>query len=173
MRLLLLSLCVAIGLTGSLLAEDPAPRLELKIAIPVHHNHRSLNSGADHFHVLVKNISAQPIRLWSDRYSWGYDNLTFEEIAEDGTATTIKKKPGEWTVNFPDWVEVKPGDTYVLDVNFAAPGIWENPPQGKPGAKPTKIKLRAIYQVNPDNESAKLGVWTGKVESAVDTYAIW
>ncbi|QDU25784.1 hypothetical protein ETAA8_08550 [Anatilimnocola aggregata] len=172
MRFLLLFTLVAFGAV-SLRGEDPPPRLELKIAVPVHHHHRSLNTDGDHFHVLVKNVSDQPIRLWTDRYAWGYDNLSFEEIAADGTATPIKKKARDWAKNVPDWLELKPGDTYVLNVNFSARDIWENPPQAKPGAKPTKLKLRGVYQTNPDRESVTHGVWTGKLESAVDTYSIW
>lgn len=169
----MLGLFVLLGVTESLFGEDPAPKLEVKIAIPVHHHQRSLNTNGDHFHVLVKNISDQPLRLWSEHFSWGYENLTFEEITEDGKVRTIQKNPGEWSKNFPDWLELKPDDTYVLNVKFAAPGVWENPPQAKAGEKPTKIKLRAVYQISPDKESNRLGVWTGKVVSAVDTYAIW
>ncbi len=153
-------------------AADPNPPLEVKIAIPVHHNHRSLNTG-DHFHVLVKNVSEAPLRLWSDRYSWGYGNLSFEQIGDDGKVTAIQKKPRGWDKNFPDWLELQPGDTYVLVVNFAAADIWDKPPTAAPGKKPTQVKLRAVFEVGPDEQSIKLGVWTGKIQSAVDTYAIW
>lgn len=152
-------------------AADPNPAVEVKIAVPVHHGHRILNEG-DHFHVLVKNASDQPVKLWTDRYSWGYSNLSFEIVGDDGKVTAVRKKPRGWDKNYPDWLELKPGDTYVLNVNWNAADIWENPPQAG-GAKPTLIKLRAVYEITPDEQSAKLGVWTGKIQSVVDTYAIW
>lgn len=153
-------------------AQEPNPPLELKIAIPVHHQHRSLNTG-DHFHVLVKNVSDAPLRLWTDKYSWGYSNLSFEQVAADGTVTKITKKPRGWDKNFPDWLELQPGDTYVLNVNFAAADIWENAPTAAAGKKPTLVKLRAVFEISPDEESTKNAVWTGKLQSAVDAYAIW
>lgn len=153
-------------------AQEANPPLELKIAIPVHHQHRSLNTG-DHFHVLVKNVSDAPLRLWTDKYSWGYSNLSFEQISADGTVTQIKKKPRGWDKNYPDWLELQPGDTFVLNVNFAAADIWENPPKADAGKKPTLVKLRAVFEITPDEQSTKLAVWTGKLQSAVDTYAIW
>src|SRR6188472_4536687 len=106
--------CSLLGLLLSSLsavAQDANPPLELKIAIPVHHQHRSLNTG-DHFHVLVKNVSDAPLRLWTDKYSWGYGNLSFEQVAADGTVTKVKKKPRGWDKNFPDWLELQPGDSY-------------------------------------------------------------
>lgn len=166
---LLLVGCIRLVTAG---AQEANPPLELKIAIPIHHQHRSLNTG-DHFHVLVKNVSDAPLRLWTDKYSWGYSNLSFELVAADGTVTQIKKKPRGWDKNYPDWLELKPGDTYVLNVNFGAADIWENAPTAAAGKKPTLVQLRAVYEIAPDEQSTKSAVWTGKLQSAVDTYAIW
>ena len=148
------------------------PPLELKIAIPIHHNHRSLNA-AEQMHVLVKNVSDVPLRIWTDRYSWGYDNLSFELVGDDGKVQRIKKLPREWSKNFPDWLELKPGDTYVLTVNLLDKTVWENALAGGPGKKPTLVKLRAVYEISPDEQATKHAVWTGKLQTAVDTYAIW
>lgn len=153
-------------------AEEPKAPLELKIAVPIHHQHRSLYTG-EQFHVLVKNVSDAPLRIWTDRYSWGYDNLSFEVIGDDGSVTAVKKKPREWSKNFPDWLQLQPGDSYVLTVNFSAKEIWENPPVTLAGKKPTLFKMRAVYEIQPDSQSTKHAVWTGKFESAVETYAIW
>jgi hypothetical protein len=175
MRHLLMLVCLLSlvpWLPATACAAEANPPLELKIAVPVHHGHRSLNEG-DHFHVLVKNVSEQPLKLWTDRYSWGYGNLSFELIGDDGKATTIRKKPRGWDKNYPDWLELQPGETYVLNVNFAAADIWENGPKTLAGKQPTPIKLRALYQISPDAESTRLGIWTGKVQSAMETYAIW
>jgi hypothetical protein len=175
-----LVLALAVTCTNVTSADKDMPEIKspisVSIAIPVHHGHRSLNT-ADHFHVVVVNASDKPVRLWSDRFSWGYDNLSFELVADDGAVTPITKKPRGWDKNFPDWLELPPGGSYVLNVDwFSAAGreIWENAPlAGGAAPKPRLFKLRAVYEIKPDGESKKLGVWTGKIASPVDVYAVW
>ena len=156
-------------------AKVPAEKMALTvtIAIPAHNKQRSLNE-SDRFHVLVTNVSGTPKRLWTERYSWGYSNLSFELIGKGGTVVKIAKKPTGWDKNFPDWFELGPGETFVLDVNwFGDNVIWDNVPSRGKGSKAKLIKLRAVYQSAADEESTKLGVWTGKIESTLGTYAIW
>lgn len=176
MKISIVSFLAAVVLCGTSLADDKDPAaggpITVSIAIPVHHGHRSLNE-SDHFHVVVRNVSEKPLRLWTDRYSWGYDNLSFEQTLDDGKTTRITKKERGWDKNFPDWLELQPGESYILNVNLFAADIWNDVPTANPKAKPKLVKLRAIYEVQPDDESKKLGVWTGKVASATDTFAIW
>lgn len=163
-----------LSLNVSSFAQDEA--LSVTIAVPKHHNHRSLNT-TDHIHVLITNKSDEAIRLWSDKYSWGYFNLSFELIDEGGMIVgAISKKPRGWGKNFPDWLQIGPGESYVLNVDFFSEqgrNIWSNVPQPRGGAKPHLVKLRAVYEIQPDAQSAKHDVWTGKIKSAVETYAIW
>jgi hypothetical protein len=164
-------------LAGPTFAADQKDELiAVSIAIPVHHQHRSLNE-SDHFHVLTKNVSDKPVRLWTDRFSWGYDSLSFELIGDDGSVTRIAKKPRGWGKNYPDWLELAPGESWVINVNWFSPQgreIWENVPVAPEGSqKPKLVKSRHVYGVRPDGESEKLRVCTGKVLSPVGTYAIW
>ena len=172
-------LTLLVTLSTAVLADDSLPEsmepVKVSIAVPVHHGHRSVNEG-DHFHVLVTNVSGKPIRLWTDRFSWGYDNLSFELIGDDGKVTRIVKKPKEYDKNFPDWLELEAGGSYVLNVDWFSEqgrGVWENVPAAGGKAKPTLVRLRAVYESMPDDESRKLDVWTGKILSPVQTYAIW
>ena len=157
-------------------AED-APKkspITIAIAIPVHHGHRSLNE-ADHFHVTVTNTSEKSIRLWMDRFSWGNHNLSFQLIDDEGKVMTIKKKVRGWTKNYPDWLQLEPGESYVLNVDFfseTGKEIWENVPVAS-DVKPRIVKMKAIYETIADDESRKTDVWAGMIESAVGTYAIW
>ena len=154
---------------------DPMAAAKVSIAVPVRNGHKSLNDG-DHFHVLLTNVSGKPLRLWTDRYSWGYANLSFELVDEAGKVTRIAKKPRGWSKNYPDWLEVEAGGSYVLSVDWTSEqgrGLWENAPSAMGRERPTLVKIRAVYEVQLDDESRKLGVWTGKVTSPVETYAIW
>ena len=85
--------------------------------------------------------------------------------------------PIAWRKNYPDWLSLRPGESYVLNVDFFSErgqGIWDNAPKPtKGGSAKRLIRMRAVYEVTPDDESAKLGVWTGKVVSPVRAYAIW
>lgn len=162
-------------------AKDPAVAsapIEVRIAIPEHHNQRSLNT-TDHFHLLITNRSDSPIRLWSQKYSWGYANLSFEVYDDQEMFVgKIVKKPRDWDKNFPDWLTVAPGESYVLDVSFYSPNandIWEGIPKRRDrvDSKPQLVKLKAVYEIGPDDESIRLGVWTGRIESTIGTYAIW
>ena len=175
--------CLVVGVLltalGTIVVADDVPEpmapVKVSIAIPIHHGHRSLNDG-DHFHVLVTNVSNKPIRLWTDRFSWGYDNLSFELIGADGKVTRIAKKPRAWWKNYPDWLELEAGGSYVLNMDWSSEkgrGIWDNVPTAGGKERPPLVKLRAVYEVLPDDESRKLGVWTGKTSSPVGTYAIW
>jgi hypothetical protein len=146
--------------------------LEVKIAIPVHHGHRSLNE-ADHFHVLVRNVSDAPVKLWTDRFSWGYDNLSFDLTDDDAKHLTATKQPRGWSKNYPDWLELQPGEEYVLNVNLFAGETWQNVPARPKGTGPKLVKMRAVYEIKPDDESKRLGVWTGRIQSLEGTYAIW
>lgn len=168
------AILLSFSLNASSSAQDDA--LSVMIAIPKHHKQRSLNT-TDHFHVLITNHSDEPVRLWSDRYSWGYSNLSFEIFDEGGMLVgAINKKSRPWRKNFPDWLEIGPGESYVLNVDFfseSGRNIWNNVPKPRGGTKPHLVKLRAVYEVQPDKQSAELNVWTGKVKSAIGTYAIW
>jgi hypothetical protein len=173
----LASIVVAL-LAGDALADDmpdAAAPIRVAFAVPLHHGHRTLNE-RKHFHVVITNVSDKPVRLWTDRFSWGYDNLSFEAIAADGSVTPIAKRPRDWTKNYPDWHELAAGETWVIDVDwFSDEGraIWEHTPARDAGLKPMLVKLRAVYEVKPDRQSKELGVWTGKITSAEGTYAIW
>ncbi len=78
------------------------------------------------------------------------------------TPDVAKKKPMEWTKNYPDFMELAPGEHYVIDV-YPHRG-WTGFPLPASG-KEMKLKLRAVYEIRPDDDSKKLNVWTGRIES--------
>jgi len=155
----------------------PNPRLDaaqnpiqVAIAIPLHNlkQERELMYSAlkPHFHVLISNISDQPQNIWREWCSLGYYALSFEVTDASGKTRTItKKKPHVWTMNYPDFWTIPPHESLVLDVNFTDSETWEPFPPAK-----TSFTMRAVFEIQPDEDAKKSSVWTGRVFSKVSTY---
>jgi len=178
--LAVVSLLVLPATCGLLIDAAPAPPvkpdkagLKVAIAVPIHHGTRSIFLGekAGSFYVVVTNTSNAPIKLWRDWCSWGYYNLFFE-IDQDGKAMPIRKVERDWRKNFPDWQELKPGDPYVIPVSFD-PAVWKLGELKGGAGKPREVRMRAVFQIEGDEDAQKAGIWTGRVESAWETYGLW
>jgi len=122
------------------------------------------------FDVVLTNGTRKPIRLWSHFCSRGYENLSFESRDAGGTLSKVTINGIAWTEDGPFWTEIPPGEHFVINVKFdnvlwtATPGRvpeWHHP-----------YKLRAIYEIPPDDETAKYGVWTGRVSSDEREYEL-
>ncbi len=149
---------------------DAAPALTVTIAEPLYQQQRALGVGGkeSHFYVVVANVSKQPQKVWRDYCSWGYGNLTFKMIDEAGKETVLTKKLRDWDRNEPIYCVLEPGDLLVLDVRAAE---WVNFP--RPAAdQGRKIRLQAVYEIKPDKEAEKDGVWTGRVFSETKEYVL-
>ena len=138
----------------------------------------SLSNRDDHFHVVVTNVSGEPISLWEEWCSWGYFNLVFEARDSLGRVTQIYKRSRGWDKNFPCPYTLRPGEPFVIDVNFA-PSIWMNSPLEDPSGKVT-LRLKAIYRAEAYQEepfvkwlTGPAVVWTGSVSSAEAEYSIY
>lgn len=166
---------------------DSAKELSVSIAVPQRDSRRVIDlrqSGA-YFNVVVTNRSKHDLRLWETWNSWGYFNLSFDVLDENGrVVSTVSKRPRAWTVNFPSWVTIKPGEHFVLKVDFD-PDIWiwggdvgDSRPAYLPflsvmGKEPEfKLNLRAVFRILPDWETIENTVWTGTVKSAPDEFVI-
>ena len=163
MKKILIFLLLDIWLLSSVLCiyanEDKSP-FSLTIVFPLSYDvkEKMIYGNKSYFHVLLKNISNEPQRIWKEWCSWGYYNLSFEMISE-GKKILIKQGLGSWLKNYPDSGIINPNEYVVFDVN------WLNFPDVKHTEK-KRGELKAIYEVKADDESKSLGVWTGRVESA-------
>jgi hypothetical protein len=130
-----------------------------------------LYRASSHFHVVVTNVSGEPVRLWKEWCSWGYFNLSFVATAEGGRPVTVVKQPRGWDKNYPDWEVVPPGGHHVREVTFD-PATWPDVPLPEPNrSKP--VRMKAVFSIRPDNEAKEHGVWTGQVSSPEELYTIW
>lgn len=110
--------------------------LEISIAVPGHdaknateyQNHWiNLDQEKAHFHVVITNTSNMPKRLWEMWNSWGWYNLTFEVLDNQGNLIhVLKKKPHTWDKNYSSFVRLDPSGHFVIDVYFKK-SDWELP----------------------------------------------
>jgi hypothetical protein len=175
-RHLLAGASASLLLGGAASAADEKPRPDLSVSIAIGKRFGTSRSieyrdAQSHFHVVLRNESDKPLRLWREWCSWGYFCLTFAATTADGKVHEIKKGDQAWTKNYPDFEQLESGDTVVREV-FYGSGQWENFPRN-PGNDAHKFKLQAFYATAADAEAAKENVWTGKIESPVMEVAIW
>jgi len=168
-RALILVLAIfLIAVRGTCRAEDSG----LSVSIVIPHTDAGLGElrwsagpPAPHFHVLLQNTTAAPKRIFQEWNSWGYYALSFELTNESGETTLVHKGVHGWTKNGPSYWTIAPNDFAIIDVYFADRSTWGDGFWLKPGNPTGRVKLRAIYQVSPDENSKNLSVWTGKITS--------
>jgi hypothetical protein len=137
-------------------------------SVPTIHKEKAGRAIQGPFHVVVTNVSKQPVRLWKESCSWGYYNLSFTAAGRDGKTVAVKKLKRAFTSNRPDWMLLPPGDHLVLDVSFED-HIWEDLPVPEANQS-LRVSLRAVYEVT--ERSGKYRVWTGRVASPEAVYTI-
>jgi len=125
--------------------------------------YRPSSRHSNSFYVLLTNVSGKPVRVWQEWCSWGYYSLQCEVFREDGTKHLLKKKPTNFYMNFPDFVELQPGESVVWNVELYPLG-WEGL-SWLPKDRVEHVKLRAIYTTSVDQDSKEYGVWTGQAAS--------
>jgi len=147
--------------------------ITVSIAIPNNrHNERQLDYNTDKlFHVIVTNTSDEPIRIWREWCSWGYYGLSFEFTDATGKKWKAEKGLTAWTKNYPDFWSLEAHESLVLDVQFAKTNIWVGFPHLQQPSQ--TFIMRAVFEFQPDDESHKYSIWTGKVASEAKTYVFY
>ena len=164
--------CALISVAVGMFLRPPTTELSVHLVGNSYHGDtarqgiRIIGQGS-HFHVVIENDSKETVRLWEEWNSWGYFNLTFELFDTTGKSLgEIQKKPTLWTRNFPSYLELKPNQLHVIDVDLHPKGDW-NMPIKPMGARegPNKYRLMVNYSVPVDEESKKYRVWTGTLRT--------
>jgi hypothetical protein len=168
--LLGLMLTTASMVTTSVAADSP---IAVSIAVPQRGTERVLEyyGKSPHFHVIIANTSDKPQRIWREWCSWGYYGLSFEFTDASGETWTAKKKPRDWTKNYPDFWTVGAHESLVLDVQIANTDTWEGFP--RPQGVSQTFTMRAVFEFRPDEESRQHSVWTGRIVSKSDKYVFY
>jgi hypothetical protein len=170
---------IALGLvsgpvTCAVLAQEnakPTPSvIDIAIALPIYNSIRPITIGPSrHYHVVISNRSNQLVRLWDDHCSQGEFNLAFEVREGDGPKF-IRRRGQEWAKNIPIALELQPGEHFVSECSFD-PAKWELPWEDSViGTR--RVRMRAIYRIEPSEIAGIKGVWTGEAMSRYDDYVI-
>jgi beta-lactamase regulating signal transducer with metallopeptidase domain len=166
---------------------EDAKQISVSIAVPARDSIRSIDirKPGSHFNVVVTNRTNRELQLWEAWNSWGYYNLSFEVLDDEGNVQySITKKPRSWTVNAPTWITIKPGEHLNLPVDFH-PDIWAVsiaagrdkrslvPLLARFATSPKfELRLRAVLRIYPDAETIDRDIWTGTVRSVADIFLI-
>lgn len=175
----IVSICAASGPNICAASGPSKTPLALQIAPSDCHTDTAwiiLRFPADHFHVIVTNVSPAPVAVWKDNNSWAWFNLSFVLAAASGKDIQIQRKPSSWSGNIPWAYTIAPGAQYVIDVNFFD-GTWLA--DGKSIDSATKSEpwfsrnehLRAVYTIPEDEQTGYQHVWTGSIASSDGLYS--
>ncbi len=137
----------------------------------------------DFLAVIVTNQSNKRIRIWSDRNSWGYDNVSFLATLENGEQIVISKIAKGWDSNWRSYLILKPREDAVFTANICDLRVWEWAPKGKktdnsilsPDApfpadfifgksQDAVIYLEPIFTIGKDDDSKNCNIWTGSIK---------
>jgi hypothetical protein len=130
-----------------------------------------------HFHVLLTNMSAEPVTLFEEWNGWGYYGLSFEMTYADGRKVQVQRAPRGWTRNFPSTITLAPQGYYVFEVSFDK--SWVHSVRTEPyTGHGIACRMRAIYSITPTQEEDLDLVrgehpWAGTVASDEQPYTVW
>jgi hypothetical protein len=145
-----------------------------------------------HFHVALRNVSTQPVRIWNEDSSWGSGNLTLE-ISAIGARQLLQpikvvRKVTAWYRNDATFTEMPPGEMILREVSIEVPKGWHGAQtqrrpwlyegfpmeaiRGTNMANLTAFQMRAVFAIEQDGFTEKEKVWTGKITSPEHTYML-
>jgi len=122
----------------------------------------------NHFYVVIRNISSEPITIERAISSW-YDCLQFELTGSDGKTFSIHRHPIDVMLRNPMYAWMfQPGGIRVFTVDFTS-GPWEGFPSEAdlPRSKPFKIKATFTYYVLEGSKVKEIKCESGTI-AAID-----
>jgi hypothetical protein len=120
------------------------------------------DKGARDFYVVLTNVSNKSQMAWETWNSWGYQTISFELTASNGSKIVISKRQQDFTRNGPSTFLIPPSEHQIYAVKLDK--SWEARPIVSK-ANETFIALKAIYEVPSTPEAGQYKVWVGHLES--------
>ncbi|MFH1594501.1 MAG: hypothetical protein ABID09_07380 [Candidatus Omnitrophota bacterium] len=160
-------------------AVDTTAPFEIILVIPEAFGSKSLDLARDpkdkpSFHVLLKNISLIPQKIWDDEGFAGRDNLSFEMVI-DGNIEFVHRNQEFGRSGDPGMrVMLYPGEYHVFDVYFND-RVWYLPNFSK---FKINTRIRAVYANHTDDLFKLMDVkdshiWKGRVETDLSEVIIF
>lgn len=141
------------------------PTLSLSLAIPSNERgeHVVDPAHANHFHVVLYNLSGSAQRVWAPWSEAATSCLSFELTTAAGKRSTITRK-GVFRVShkLSEFTVLQPHESFVLDVDYQDRGVWEGFPDG---TDLSPVTMRAVYAIPDGPAAARNKLWTGSVLS--------
>jgi len=188
-------LCVgtahAVPTTAPLVAEPLPQKDGLKVSI----GSIELRPSDPHIDVVLQNTSAQPINIFTEGNSWGFNNLTLEIRQVDGKVLTtpllVARDYVPWRANAISFQTIEPGEAIVREVrlqvaqnslNAMAPiigageplrrGFYRNFPAPIKGSQ-SQITMRAVFGNSERITYQAKTAWTGCIASPFKDYNVY
>lgn len=114
------------------------------------------------FSLEIANASQTLVRIWSTRFSLGYDSIYFLVHALNGNSCLIRRKPTIWTVNVPDFVSMQPLQIHVEKFELND-GTWELSDCSID--LHAAIDIGAVVDIASNGDTDTYGIMTGHFES--------
>lgn len=111
----------------------------------------------------ITNTSNRPLDFFTDGNGWGDGTLTIEITAPGGSTRAIRCRPRAYTRNFPGFVRLQPGDTWVRNIEYGLTPGWSEicdalPEPGHPVRVAARLRQSRPMKTDPT-------LWVGDVES--------
>ncbi|MEL6652854.1 MAG: hypothetical protein AAFQ87_18795 [Bacteroidota bacterium] len=162
----LLFICLGLGLSSfhaTPFVQQAPLSLELVVPISAPNGEREISIERYYqLHVLIKNVSPHPQRVWKDWNTWGYFNLQLEWEAAGRTFPVRRKAPKVWDGDFPDYWTLNPGEVAILVVDLRS-GDWEGFPDLY--GESISASIKAVYENKQDVLAQEFNIWHGKLET--------
>lgn len=129
----------------------------------------SFYSPKSHFHVVLKNCSAQTVRLWQPDCPRGNKSLYFEITDTDNRKRHEIRTAREYSGQGNRTVSLRPWQSVIYDIYFDQ--FWRLPfPTDKESRH--NVMMRAVYEVEADDKAHESKAWIGKVETEWEYFAL-
>lgn len=124
------------------------------------------------FFVITTNKTNRNLRVWQQWNSWGTYTISLSVKPADGPSFNLEPSASRfWTWNQPTFTVIEPGKRFVLvasvtkDHKSRLEGFPEKFSDGP-------ATVQAHFTIKEDEDTKRLGVWTGTVSSAPETISI-
>jgi hypothetical protein len=114
-----------------------------------------------HFHVVIRNVSGKPQRLWPELWGKGYQSLTFEVSSVSGQKWVASMQDAPVKQDSAPDSMLAPGECMVVDIYYTDRKTWGDGFWLSPGNPTGMVTLRAIFT----QAKGDVGMWTGRAES--------